>query len=259
VRGLSLSPSSEAIVDLESAAENARASGGERFVVSIPGCLAWTDGRWLILGPSRDHAESARPELLERVTPWLVAWRRLWGIPVLFRDPELRKSDKREPVPSPEKDVKSDVPFDAARESVRGLSLDEAAELSVLTNRLEVQTSGIENLPDRWREAWRDWMEAGRVAVFDADQLKGSPRLRPYSTDDRLAMEGGGRKDAMQALAEAGIPEALRARVPILTDDEGILWLVGIRRASRAFVTPDTRRMLLVRTPEKAHVRPPMQ
>ncbi len=234
VRGVSLSPSSEAILDLETAAENARTSGGERFVVSIPGCIVWTDGRWLILGPSCDHAGLARSELLERVTSWFVAWRRLWGIPVLFRESALRASG-------------NELPF------------ENAAESFPLTDRLEVQTSGIENLPDGWRESWREWMEAGRVAVFDADQLKGGARLRRCGTDDRLEMEGGGRKEAMQALAEAGVPEALRTRIPVLADDDGILWLVGVRRAARAFVTPDTRHVLLARAPEKAHVRPPMQ
>jgi tRNA(Ile)-lysidine synthase len=45
-------------------------------------------------------------------------------------------------------------------------------------------------------------------------------------------------------MLDAKIPHDRRDRIPIVTDDAGILWVVGCRIAERAKVTGQTKKVL---------------
>ena len=59
--------------------------------------------------------------------------------------------------------------------------------------------------------------------------------MRTRRPGDRFRPRGvGGTKKLKDWFVDAKIPPQLRERIPILLDQEGILWIVGRRRSSRA-------------------------
>lgn len=58
---------------------------------------------------------------------------------------------------------------------------------------------------------------------------------------------GRGRRKLARMLIDAKVPKSVRHLVPVLVSQEGILWLVGLRRSDLAPVTPSTRMVLRVR------------
>ncbi len=57
---------------------------------------------------------------------------------------------------------------------------------------------------------------------------------------------GGHTKKVQDIFTDAKVPKAERHRIPIVTDDAGILWIVGHDIAERAKVTPATTRRLFL-------------
>ena len=73
------------------------------------------------------------------------------------------------------------------------------------------------------------------VVAFAQQRLHGPLRLRSARAGETMAAWGRpGRVRLVKALAEAGIPARARAGWPVLTLDEEVIWLVGIRRGERA-------------------------
>jgi len=86
------------------------------------------------------------------------------------------------------------------------------------------------------------------TAYFDIDKinLKGLV-LRNRREGDRFRPFGlRGTKKLSDFFIDSKIPRRLRDRVPLLVDGDDILWVVGIRRADKARITEDTRRILEV-------------
>lgn len=249
-----LSPALEAILDVIQSAETARSQGGETFVVSIPGLVVWTDGRWILAGPSRGHADLDAEALRRTLEPWFIHWRELWGLPLLLPDSQSLPAPSSESNDTPECEFVVTSDGQIADES-RGWP-SEAGE-PVREKRIRMSSTGsilvhvgprARLLPNDWQMLWRDRLVRETTAVFDLDGIHGDMRVRALAAGDGLAMNGGGHKDALDALAEAGIPLALRRRVPVIADAEGPLWIPGIRRAGRAWIADSTTRVLLVAT-----------
>jgi tRNA(Ile)-lysidine synthase len=55
---------------------------------------------------------------------------------------------------------------------------------------------------------------------------------------------GGSEKKLKDILIDDKVPWHRRDRLPVVADQEGILWVVGSRRAERARVGPGTRQVL---------------
>jgi len=92
--------------------------------------------------------------------------------------------------------------------------------------------------------AWEAW--------FDVDALPAGLEVRPRAPGDRIVPFGGDRPIRVsRLLAAAGTPRLARARWPILVArhhaGEEVLWVIGVRRAAAAAITPETRAMLRVR------------
>ncbi len=73
--------------------------------------------------------------------------------------------------------------------------------------------------------------------------------MRTRHTGDRFRPLGlGGHQSVRDYMINAKIPSAERDRVPLLVDAAGrIVWIVGYRLDERYAITPDTRRILIVR------------
>ena len=103
-----------------------------------------------------------------------------------------------------------------------------------------------------------DWaVEAGGenrpgAVAFNADVIQGTVlTVRNWRTGDKIAPVGlgGHHKKVSDIFTDAKVPRAERQTIPIVTDDAGILWIVGHALAERAKVTEAaTRRLFLTAT-----------
>lgn len=92
--------------------------------------------------------------------------------------------------------------------------------------------------------------------MFDYDKIKGNLHIRNRESKDSLLLkETGGRKSLKRYMIDEKIPQKERDKIPVLADDEDVVWLIGYRIGAGYKVTPDTKRILIVkyekRTKEK--------
>jgi tRNA(Ile)-lysidine synthase len=119
---------------------------------------------------------------------------------------------------------------------------------------------------DGWPEDWRpevrrlaDGEDGGRPGVGDlanpdswhlvcpAAALRGNLRVRGWRRGDRLRPLGlGGSRRVSDVLREARVPATRRAQVPVVADDDGILWVVGLVRDERTRLLPGTTGMVTI-------------
>ena len=92
-----------------------------------------------------------------------------------------------------------------------------------------------------------DLARASSAAILDAESIRGAIRVRTRRDGDRMTPLGmTGSKKLQDLLSDAKIPRRLRDAVPILVDDEGILWAAGVRQADRTRVGPETREVVRI-------------
>lgn len=85
----------------------------------------------------------------------------------------------------------------------------------------------------------------GAIAI-DFDAICGRLHCRPWQSGDRLRPRGmQGSKLVSDILTDAKIPHGRRSQVHVLADDEGILWICGLRQADRAVAGNGTIHALL--------------
>jgi tRNA(Ile)-lysidine synthase len=89
---------------------------------------------------------------------------------------------------------------------------------------------------------------AGRnTEVFDLDAVSLPLEVRTRRPGDRFAPFGGRTRKLQDILVDDRIPRRERDSLPLLCDQEGILWAIGSRRADRASVKENTRRFMIVK------------
>jgi tRNA(Ile)-lysidine synthetase-like protein len=84
--------------------------------------------------------------------------------------------------------------------------------------------------------------------VLDYQALCGDLVVRSWQPGDRIRPLGlRGTKKVQDIFVDHRIPRRERARVPLLTDGEKVLWVAGISVSDEAKVSPTTRESLLIR------------
>lgn len=79
--------------------------------------------------------------------------------------------------------------------------------------------------------------------VFDLDQVQGKLSFRSHQAGDTLQPIGfSGTKKLSDMLREAGLTLAARKRLPIILDNDGLVWVPGVALADRVKVTSATSR-----------------
>lgn len=81
---------------------------------------------------------------------------------------------------------------------------------------------------------------------FDYDRIRGAVRIRTRRSEDALALSGVGHKTLRRYMIDAHIPADVRDRVPVLADEEQVLWVIGGRMSAEYQVTEATDRILEV-------------
>jgi tRNA(Ile)-lysidine synthase len=95
--------------------------------------------------------------------------------------------------------------------------------------------------------------KGGFEEILDADKLRGRLRVRCRREGDRFWPLGApGAKKLKQFFIDARVPVRLRASVPLVTDDEKIIWVAGYRLSNQVAVDDGSKRLLHV-----AHKRLP--
>ena len=88
--------------------------------------------------------------------------------------------------------------------------------------------------------------------VLDRGSIVGKLRVRNWEPGDRIRPLGlGGSKKVQDIFVDRKIPRAARHRVPIVVDDERIVWIVGLALSESVKVTGETRECLVVRAVPK--------
>jgi tRNA(Ile)-lysidine synthase len=86
------------------------------------------------------------------------------------------------------------------------------------------------------------------VALFDWSALTPPLRVRSRLEGDRFRPFGmEGTQSLKELFINSKIAFSFRQSVPLLCDQSGILWVVGLRRSARAPVADDTQTVLVVR------------
>lgn len=130
-------------------------------------------------------------------------------------------------------------------------------EAPPLTEEFEIDlTNDVTRSPYRLADVWlhvqlvdtsvNSPVELRQDAVaIDVDAIRGRLHCRPWQHGDRLRPRGmQGSKLVSDVLTDAKIPHGRRNQVHVLADDEGILWICGLRQADRAVAGDGTIRAL---------------
>lgn len=85
------------------------------------------------------------------------------------------------------------------------------------------------------------------TAVFDFDEIAGKLVIRSRRNGDRMSILGmEGTKKVKDILIDHKIPQRVRDKIPILSDDNGILWIPGIKRSNRAKKGMHTKKLITI-------------
>jgi len=85
------------------------------------------------------------------------------------------------------------------------------------------------------------------IKYFDYDKVKGKIKIRNRRDGDRFTPFGmKGSKKLKDYFIDEKVPRDLRDRIPLVVDEENILWVVGYRTNELYKVTEDTKRILSI-------------
>lgn len=78
--------------------------------------------------------------------------------------------------------------------------------------------------------------------LLDCDRIIGKPVIRTRKEGDRIRLYSRGcTKTLKQLYNENGVPTDMRGSLPVIADDNGVVWVCGIGVAERVAVTENTR------------------
>jgi tRNA(Ile)-lysidine synthase len=191
------------------------------------------------------------PALLTRVFLFS-AWSLREGATLLSRHLEACLSAVSGPKPNTKVDLPGGLRLLREYESVR-LTRRPAEEVKKFSVKLKVPgTTVIEDtdltimtiLLDKPPE---NFGKDPFVAFFDFSTEKGPLVLRSKMPGDRIRPIGmKGHKKLKDVFIDLKVPESRRAKVPVLTSGDEVLWAVGVKQAESLKVTPESRKVLKV-------------
>lgn len=89
--------------------------------------------------------------------------------------------------------------------------------------------------------------KGNNTRYFDLQKVKGSLGVRNRQDGDRLVPFGmKGTKKLKDYFIDEKVPKELRDSIPLIVDDENILWVVGYRTNELYKVTKDTKKILAI-------------
>ncbi len=105
-------------------------------------------------------------------------------------------------------------------------------------------SQNITDIIEHFKTSKTRWEE-----MLDANALQGELYIRHIVPGDRFRPLGSsGSKKLGDFFTDNKVPLKIRQYIPLLCDDKGIIWVVGLRIANRVKATPTTKRLLLIRS-----------
>ncbi|WFD10118.1 tRNA lysidine(34) synthetase TilS [Tepidibacter hydrothermalis] len=85
------------------------------------------------------------------------------------------------------------------------------------------------------------------IKFFDADKIKGSLNIRNRRNGDKIKLLGlGGSKKIKDLFIDLKIPKEERDLIPILSDEKGIIWVIGHRMSEDYKIDSNTNNILRI-------------
>ncbi|MBR3961309.1 MAG: tRNA lysidine(34) synthetase TilS [Clostridia bacterium] len=85
--------------------------------------------------------------------------------------------------------------------------------------------------------------------ALDYDKLLGSPTVRGRIAGDSIRLRGRGVTKTLKKLfTENAVPIELRDSLPIVADEDGVIWIYNMGVAERVAITDKTEKFLLIKT-----------
>lgn len=81
---------------------------------------------------------------------------------------------------------------------------------------------------------------------FDYDKIKGTLSVRYRETGDYISLPGSGHKTVKSYMIDQKIPRELRGQIPLLTEGNHVLWVIGYRISEYYKITGETKSILEV-------------
>lgn len=92
------------------------------------------------------------------------------------------------------------------------------------------------------------WSKDSNVAYLNADQIKYPIKLRNWRQGDHFYPLGmKGKKKVSDFMIDEKIPVNLKSRVSLFESEGNILWIAGYRIDDRYKITPNTKRVLIIK------------
>lgn len=138
-----------------------------------------------------------------------------------------------------------------------GISYDTfwmASKEEVLTGKDKVHadvTQSWLSVQERSREDFHNFPKNNYTKIIDYATIKGDLFLRYKKPGDKLVIDRQGHKKSLSRFfIDEKVPEPLRQRIPLVCDEEQIIWVVGYRLNPLCYVTQSTKRVyeLVVQT-----------
>jgi len=124
-------------------------------------------------------------------------------------------------------------------------------EVPVALGRTKIPSLEISldlSIEDRIESGEFQITEDREVEVADADRVQFPLHVRGRHPGDRFAPLGlGGEKKLKDFYIDERVPFYDRDRIPLLCDRQKIIWVVGLRLSDAVRVTPETKRVLIMR------------
>ena len=173
--------------------------------------------------------------------------------------------------------VKKRIVKHFAQQAIPGLRLDskhteEMAEICMRGGRMSLPmdyyaVSGAEILSLQPAKASVRYRVETRAADFenspkvhnlflkntvDCDKIVGKTVIRTREPGDRICLAGSRCTKTLKKLyLEKRIPLALRQVLPVMADEQGIIWIYGIGVANRCAISKKTKRVVIIETREE--------
>ena len=91
---------------------------------------------------------------------------------------------------------------------------------------------------------------------FDYDKINNCLTLRFRQPGDYLMINDQGQKKSLKEyFINEKVPSSIRAQIPLIADENHILWTIGYRISAYYKVTPETKKILQMTIRRKKHVR----
>ena len=83
--------------------------------------------------------------------------------------------------------------------------------------------------------------------AIDCDKIIGNWQIRTRLSGDSIRLKGRGcTKQLNKLFSELGIPASSRDTIPVIADEKGIIWVLGIGVAERCAVTKNSKRVYII-------------